>query len=133
MAESVIGLYKTECVRHEGPWRGADDLEPATLNWVWWFNQTRIHSQLGYVTPIEHEAAYYAQEHPLLAEPTLRSTRDAFPRGSPPKVRSLGVTRSPPGRPRGGQASQVSGDEPSGCGPRRYRGLMSGMSMRLGR
>ena len=34
MAESVIGLYKTECVRHEGPWRGVDDLELATLNWV---------------------------------------------------------------------------------------------------
>ena len=36
MAESVIGLYKTECVRHEGPWRGVDDLELATLNWVYW-------------------------------------------------------------------------------------------------
>ncbi len=58
LAETTIGLYKTECVRHEGPWRGADDLELATLNWVWWFNNTRIHSALDYVTPIEHESAY---------------------------------------------------------------------------
>lgn len=71
MAESVIGLYKTECVRHEGPWRGVDDLELATLNWVWWFNEVRIHGELGYVTPIEHEAAYYTQEHPFLGEPSL--------------------------------------------------------------
>jgi putative transposase len=75
MAESVIGLYKTECVRHEGPWRGVDDLELATLNWVWWFNQIRIHGEIGYVTPIEFETAYYqqinAQEHPLLGEPSL--------------------------------------------------------------
>lgn len=75
MAESVIGLYKTECVRHEGPWRGVDDLELATLNWVWWFNEKRIHSQIGYVTPIEYENAYYrqlnAQPHPRLGEPSL--------------------------------------------------------------
>lgn len=55
MAESVIGLYKTECVRREGPWRGVDDLELATLNWVWWFNQTRLHSQLDYLPPVEYE------------------------------------------------------------------------------
>ena len=40
-AESLIGLYKTECVRHDGPWRGVDDLELATLSWVHWsVNQT---------------------------------------------------------------------------------------------
>jgi len=75
MAESVIGLYKTECVRHEGPWRGVDDLELATLNWVWWFNEIRIHGEIGYVTPIEFEEAHYrmlnAQRHPLLGEPSL--------------------------------------------------------------
>jgi len=75
LAETTIGLYKTECVRHEGPWRGADDLELATLNWVWWFNNTRIHSTLGYVTPIEFETAHYrhinTQPGPVSGEPAL--------------------------------------------------------------
>jgi putative transposase len=75
LAESVIGLYKTECVRHEGPWRGVDDLELATMSWVWWFNEIRLHSEIGYVTPVEFENAHHramnAQQHPLLGEPSL--------------------------------------------------------------
>ena len=75
MAESVIGLYKTECVRHEGPWRGVDDLELATLNWVWWFNEIRLHSALGYVPPIEYENTYYRHnqtpDRQILGEPSL--------------------------------------------------------------
>ena len=58
-AESLIGLYKTECVHREGPWRGCDDLELATLSWVHWFNQTRLHSSIGHVPPTEYETAYY--------------------------------------------------------------------------
>lgn len=60
LAESVIGLYKTECVGPGGPWRGVDDLELATLGWVSWFNQTRLHGSLGYVPPVEYEAAHHA-------------------------------------------------------------------------
>jgi putative transposase len=75
MAESVIGLYKTECVRHEGPWRGVDDLELATLNWVWWFNEIRLHGQIGHVPPVEFENAHYRQMNPQpqprLGEPSL--------------------------------------------------------------
>jgi putative transposase len=75
MAESVIGLYKTECVRHEGPWRGVDDLELATLNWVWWFNEIRLHGEIGYVPPVAFENAYYrqidSQPQPQLGEPSL--------------------------------------------------------------
>lgn len=75
MAESVIGLYKTECVRHEGPWRGVDDLELATMSWVWWFNEIRLHSELGYRTPIEFENDHYCQintqPQPRLGEPSL--------------------------------------------------------------
>lgn len=75
MAESVIGLYKTECVRHDGPFRTVDDLELATLSWVHWFNTDRLHSALDYATPIEFEDAYYRQinpqQQPLPGEPAL--------------------------------------------------------------
>jgi putative transposase len=75
MAESVIGLYKTECVRHEGPWRGVDDLELATLSWVHWFDEARLHSAIGHVPPIEFETDHYRQikprQQPLLGEPSL--------------------------------------------------------------
>jgi len=75
LAESVIGLYKTECVRHDGPWRNVDDLELGTLNWVHWFNETRLHSSIGYVPPVEFEAEHYRQintrQQPLPGEPSL--------------------------------------------------------------
>jgi putative transposase len=75
MAESVIGLYKTECVRRDGPFRTVDDLELATLSWMHWFNTNRLHSAIGYATPIEFEAAYHRhitpQQQPLPAELAL--------------------------------------------------------------
>jgi putative transposase len=58
LAESTIGLSKTELIRRRGPWRGLDDLELATLEWVDWYNQRRLHGALGHVPPIEYEAAY---------------------------------------------------------------------------
>ena len=64
-AESLIGLYKTECTQFEGPWRGVDDLELATLSWVAWFNETRLHSAIGHVPPTEYEAAHYAHNTSL--------------------------------------------------------------------
>ena len=60
LAESVIGLYKTEVIRHEGPWKGLDEVEFATLEWVDWFNHQRLLEPLGYVPPSEFEAAYSA-------------------------------------------------------------------------
>ncbi len=49
------------CTKREGPWKGIDDLELATLGWVSWFNQTRLHSSLGYVPRIEYETEHYRQ------------------------------------------------------------------------
>ena len=59
LAESVIGLYKTECVYRDWPWRGRDDLELATLDWVHWFNHDRLHGSLGNVPPVEYEATFH--------------------------------------------------------------------------
>lgn len=64
LAESVIGLYKTECTRRDGPWRGVDDHELATLSWVHWFNHHRLHSMLGHRPPVEYEQLYYRHQHP---------------------------------------------------------------------
>lgn len=61
MAESFNGLYTTELIRHAGPWRGVDDVEHATLEYVDWFNHRRLHGELGLVPPAEFEAAYHQQ------------------------------------------------------------------------
>jgi len=66
MAESVNGLYKAECVKLEGPWKTVDQLELATADWVYWWNNNRIHSSLGWVTPAEFEAAHYNENQPQL-------------------------------------------------------------------
>ena len=64
LAETTIGLYKTELVRHRGPWRGLEDLELATLVWVDWFNNRRIHHHnVGRVPPAEAEDLHYRQQH----------------------------------------------------------------------
>jgi transposase InsO family protein len=59
LAESVIGLYKTEVIRQQGPWRHRDSVEFATLNWVDWFNNRRLLEPIGYIPPAEFEAVYY--------------------------------------------------------------------------
>jgi putative transposase len=58
LAETTIGLYKTELVRRRGPWRGIDDLELATLEWVDWYNHRRLHSACDNRPPAEYEAAF---------------------------------------------------------------------------
>jgi transposase InsO family protein len=59
LAESVIGLFKTEVIRRRGPWRTLDDVEFATLTWVAWFNTQRLLEPLGYVPPAEYEEQFY--------------------------------------------------------------------------
>jgi len=60
LAEAVNGLYKTELIRQQGPWRTVEQVELATLEWVWWWNNQRLHGELDYRTPTEVETAYYA-------------------------------------------------------------------------
>jgi putative transposase len=60
LAESFHGLYKTELIRHEGPWHGLEDVEFATLDYIDWFNHRRLHGELGMLPPAEFEARYHA-------------------------------------------------------------------------
>jgi putative transposase len=62
LAESTIGLYKTEEVRRRGAWKGVEEVEIATLEWVAWYNTRRLLEPLGYVPPDEFERAYYNRE-----------------------------------------------------------------------
>ena len=68
LAEAINNLYKTELIHQQGPWRTVEQVELATLEWVWWWNNQRLHGELGMRTPAEVEAAYYADlESPQLA------------------------------------------------------------------
>lgn len=55
----MIGLFKTEVIRQRAPWRGLEDVEFATPEWVWGFNHHRLLEPLGYVPPVEYEEACY--------------------------------------------------------------------------
>jgi len=63
MAESIIGLYKTEMIWPRGPWKNLDEVEYATLGWVNWYNNQRLLEPIGNIPPVEFEAAYYEQEN----------------------------------------------------------------------
>jgi transposase InsO family protein len=64
LAETVIGLFKTEVIRRRGPWRSLEAVEYATLEWVDWYNTRRLLEPIGNVPPAEAEARYYAQLEP---------------------------------------------------------------------
>jgi putative transposase len=76
LAETIIGLYKTELIRQRGPWKGLDEVEYATLEWVDWFNHRRLLEPIGHVPPAEFEAAFRREEDPSdpvrLKQPSLR-------------------------------------------------------------
>ena len=61
LAETIIGLFKTEVIRRRGPWRNIDAVEFATLAWVDWFNTRRLLEPIGYIPPAEYEERYYEQ------------------------------------------------------------------------
>ena len=61
LAETINGLYKAEVIHKDGPWRGLDDVERATLTWVDWFNNHRLLRPIGDVPPAEFEMMYHQQ------------------------------------------------------------------------
>ena len=76
LAVTIIGLYKIELIRRRGPWKGIDDVEYATLEWVDWFNHRRLLEPIGDVPPAEFEADYLSKEDSddpaTLRDPSLR-------------------------------------------------------------
>jgi putative transposase len=66
MAEAFNSLYKAELVRNRGPWHGLDDVEIATVEYIDWYNNRRLHGELGHVPPVEYEALH-AMTRPVAA------------------------------------------------------------------
>lgn len=62
MAETINGLYKTEVIHKDGPWKGLDEVEYATLTWVDWFNNQRLLGPIGDIPPAEYELMYYQNQ-----------------------------------------------------------------------
>lgn len=59
MAETINGLFKAEIIRRNGPWKNVEAVEYATLEWVNWFNNQRLLSSIGYISPAQYEADFY--------------------------------------------------------------------------
>jgi putative transposase len=59
LAEAFNSLFKAELVRNRGPWKGIDDLEIAVAEYIDWFNHRRLHGEIGFVPPAEHEDTFY--------------------------------------------------------------------------
>ena len=75
MAEAVNNLYKTELIRQRGPWRTVEQVELATLEWVWWWNNSRLHGKLDMRTPAEVEQACYADQESANPAPVGQGSR----------------------------------------------------------
>lgn len=70
LMESTIGLYKTELVKPQRPWKTLSHLELATAEWIDWYNHRRLHGEIGHVPPVEYEANYYTE----LTKPQVTTT-----------------------------------------------------------
>jgi putative transposase len=66
-AEALNSLYKKELIEREGPWSGTADVMLATLDWVAWYNQERLHSACAHIPPEEFEENYYARQESLVS------------------------------------------------------------------
>lgn len=64
LAETINGLYKTELIKAQGPWRTVDQVEVATLEWVDWFNHRRLYEHCGDLPPAEYESLFYRRPEP---------------------------------------------------------------------
>ena len=62
LAETIIGLYKTELIELRGPWTRFEDVELATLEWAWWFNNHRLLEPIGDIPPAEYEEQYHSRQ-----------------------------------------------------------------------
>jgi putative transposase len=71
LMESAIGLYKTELIHRRGPWRTLTDIELATAEWTDWYNNRRLHGEIGHIPPAEYESTFYQnqQNQQLTAQP----------------------------------------------------------------
>jgi transposase InsO family protein len=92
LAESIIGLFKTEVIRLKGPWRHLEAVEFATLRWVDWFNHRRLLEPIGYVPPAEYEARYYGQ----VGGHELAASRPDEGRSAASSTPHLSPSRRPP-------------------------------------
>ena len=81
LAEMINGLYQTELIHRQGPWRNMQDLEVATLGWVDWFNHRRLLGPIRNIPPAEAEENFYAQRNVLKPHETGRMNS---PNGRPP-------------------------------------------------
>ena len=69
--DSTIGLYTTELITRRGPWRTLTDVEPGTAKWIDWYNNRRLHDEIGHVPPVEYETEFYlTQPNPQLEAQT---------------------------------------------------------------
>ena len=118
LAESVIGLYKTEVIQRCGPWRGPEAVEFATLDWVDWFNHRRLLEPIGYVPPAEYEAQYHQQQAEIVTLGAL-DPKSEPPGGAQSDDRGVGQgLASPPDRPRtrrGARRQLLCGGGLTGC------------------
>jgi len=100
LAESVNGIYKTELIWKDGPWRCLEHVECATLEWVWWYNSRRLHSSLGHVPPVEYEATYRCGRSDDEESGTTTRSSGLCPephRGAAPGPRGKGGAEGSPG------------------------------------
>jgi hypothetical protein len=125
LAETVIGLFKTEVIYARGPWRPLETVEYATLEWVDWFNNRRLLEPIGHVPPAEFEEEYYRQQAGQLWRPDSNPEFSGEP-GAGQKVRKQNLNHGSRGRVlRIGSVTsrceRLSGRSPKHCCLRRNR------------